>query len=382
MLLSGLPLYRLSIQNTLREDTDRIMEQATNLARYVPPKGEHFPHTNIIEFIGTCYPSFKSYVDNLYEMSPTLGCLFENIDSLTTQLGQERSRDLGLASKIYVSLGQRIRGIRPSKQQKNGLLYDAQHPRRDPDSAKFSSNNSSGSAGSSNVSSVFTQTGNNSSGQPMTDTPTSTATSHAQEPHRDTDPLAPFTPQQDIIIRDYSRQTDKRHYGLFDSGSSDCFIVRDAVHELDLQIHQLPNEETYELLEDLKVSVIEYVEPHWRLKQGRKWHKNDKFFVIDALPNGYHMVIGTATYDKMDVGLFARKSALVAFLTGRKGSSKGSSYSYASDACMFVNRFHSQAVVHKSSSVTPNKVGMTLRTGSRRRRLSSKITQLQEDLLA
>ena len=358
------------MQNTLRGDTNRIMEQVTNLFTYVPPEGEHVSPTNIIEFITTGYGSFKCHIDNLFEMLQTLGFLFENSDSLNTQQGQERTLNVGIASKLYESSSQTIPGTHPS------YLYGVKDLRGDPDSAEFSSNHSSGSAGSSNVSTVFTQNGNNSSGQPMAGTLTSTSTSHPQESERDIDPPAPIAHLQLIMIRNHSRQTEEPQIGLLDSGTSECFIDRNVVDKLSLAIHQLPHEEIFELFGNHRFPVSEYVEPDWRLVQGQKWHQKDQFFIVDALPNGYHMVIGTVTYLEMGIQFHARKSALVAFPTSRKGSSKGSSYSYASDACMLVNGLYSQALAHKSSSITPYKLEKVLHTGTRRRRFSSKIMQL------
>lgn len=378
MLLSGLPLYRLSMQDTLHEQTDRIMEQAANLNGYVPPKEKDFSPTNDTEFIATGYRSFQFLVDNLLEMAPTLGSLFENSESLNAQLRQEHNSDVGMASKLYVSwesFNQTIRGLRPRKQRKKRLLYDVKDPRSDPVSARSSSKRSSGSADFSIVSSVFTRNGNNSSGQPTTDTLTTTSTSHPHDPQRDTDPLANFAPLQIIMIQDCSHQTDEAHLGLFDSGTSDNFIVRDVVNKRNLQISRLPETETYQLLESIEVNVSEYVVPVWILKEGHIRREKYRFFVVNSLPDGLHMIIGKDTYDDMGISFFARRRNLVAFPTGEKGSWKGSSYSYASDACMFINGIDMQAVVHKSSSIALNKVEMVLRTGSRGRKLSRKIMQ-------
>ena len=367
MLLSGLSLYRPSTQNILGNDTDRIMEQATTLYRYVPPEGKPLSHTDIVEFITTGHASFKSHIDNLFETLPTLDSLFENSDSINTQPGQEGTLNVGIASE---SSGQTISGIHPS------------YLRGDAESAEFHSNHSSGSAGSSDVSSVFTQNGNNSSAQPMTDTRTSTSTSHSHEHQRDTEERTPFGVHQIIMVRNHSYQTEEPHLSLFDSGSSKNFILRDAVSKLNLEIHRLPNEVTVQLLGEFKYELCEYVEPDWQLQRRQKRHQNDQFLVVNALPNDYRMIIGRATYVKMGIEFFANESNLVAYLTVQKGSSKGSSYSYTSDACMFVNRIHSQTLAHKSSSVEPYNVKMVLHTGTRSRRLLNENMQLQEDLVA
>lgn len=375
MLLLGLPLYREAIQKTLREATDRIMEQATTLDVYARPEGEHCSATNVTEFVAASYESFKSYVDNLYELSPTLGLPFENIDSLNTKPGKKPSFNGGTASKLFASLSRSIRWFLPSKRWKKRSLHDMKDLRRDPDSARYRSNRSSGSAGSSDFSSVFTRNGYNSSGQPISDSLTST---YSQEHQRDTG----FGSHQIIMVRNYLRQSEEPHLGLFDSGSSECFIVRDAVDKLNLNIDRLSNGATVELLGKVEFRLSEYVEPNWRLQQGRRWHQGDKFFVVDDLPNDYHMIIGTAAYSKMGIQLSSKASSLVAFLNGHKGSSKGLSFHYASVVCMSVNWLHLQAVAHQSSPVTPYNVETVLHTGVRRRGLSNEITQLQEDLLA
>lgn len=320
MLLSGLPLYREAIQQTLREETHRIMEQAKNLDVYALPEGKHCSASNVTEFVADGYKSFKDCIDNLFEMSPTLDCLFENSDSLNMQPGHERTLNAGIASKLYESSSSATHGTLAT------YPYGGKDLRGDPASAGFNGSHSSGSADFSDVSSVFTGNGNSSSGQPMTDTLTSTSTLHSQEYQRDNEGRTSFGAHQIIMIWNYSRQTEEPHLCLFDSGSVENFITRGPVSKLNLEIERLPNEVTVELLGKVEYQLSEYVKPNWRLQRGQRWRQKHKFFVVDALPNDYHMIIGSTTCNEMGVHFSAKASNLVTFLAGRKGSSKGSSY--------------------------------------------------------
>ena len=124
------------------------------------------------------------------------------------------------------------------------------------------------------------------------------------------------------MIWDRLLQNAEPYFALFDSGSSDNFILRSIAHERDLIIYPLPDKgKTVKLPGGLEIHAKEFVLPDWKiLIKGRNRHSKFSFLVLEELPNGLQLVVGERASNELGIHrTYNDPSLLVAHLDDEAG---------------------------------------------------------------
>ncbi|KAL8787040.1 MAG: hypothetical protein Q9195_007945 [Heterodermia aff. obscurata] len=276
-LRPGIGLYRSNIQEHLREQTEKCVSQAKALTGFVGPELQEEPSpADIIEFLSPekCQ-DLETSINDIFRILPDTIHPFENPEAKEDWQRQISRIDDGIQHfhkklNILQKLKRKLRELRPTSSGGEKLSRIAK----------------SGSV--------------------------HTSTSKVKEPD-DPEPYERFGRRQRILIEGRSGRVDEPHPAIFDTGCSESLIISSVVKEHDLETRPLPDgQETFMLVDKSEFNTDEYVEFCWKLSQGKVWREGN-FKVVDHLPDGLHVLVGSRASEEEDICLRVRPSCLVAF---------------------------------------------------------------------
>lgn len=298
----------------------------------MPPEvREERSPANIVEFLdhAKCQ-DLKARVNDLFFMLPDINDPFQNfeatedqqpqigeIDDRIQRVGQEKSDKSSEKTnrKLREPNSIPLREERISRSANSGsvhpnelsMLADSKSSSQSPDLTD-----------SSSESSLSLDSTSRNSARQLTDTNTSTSTSKVKELD-DLEPYEPIRPHQCILIRGRSGLDNEPEPAIIDTGCPESLITSSVVKKHDLETHPLPNSRwILEHVNKLESYIDRYVDLGWKLTQGNKWRRG-KFRVVNDLPGGLHVLIGSTASEKEDIRLRARISCLVAFRKKNEG---------------------------------------------------------------
>ena len=316
---------RPNIQGYLIRQTDACVSQAVSLADYVLPELREEPSpTDIFEFLDheKCQ-DLKAHVNDLFGMLPEINHPFENFEALEDQrpqIGRTEDRTQHFLEEKLNRMPREpiptpLREKRVSKSANGGsvhadelsMLGDFKISSQSPDLTD-----------SSSESSLSLDSTSRNSARQLTDTNTSTSTSKVKEPD-DLEPYERIRPRQCILIQGRSGLDNEPEPAIIDTACPESLITSSVVKEHDLKTYPLPNgRRILEHVNELESYTDRYVKLCWKLTQGNMWRRG-KFKVVDHLPDGLHVLIGSTASEKEDICLRARLSCLVTFLKKNEG---------------------------------------------------------------
>ena len=264
------------------------------------------PSTNIVKLLNKKCTQIKSRVGSLFRLLPTTDHLFETLDEV-----EPRPHAFEWPIAWWQAFTQRYFQIslwNMHKSDSSTASHGLEKSRTPHSSLAMSSTKTfSEHAYFPISSSVFSDADIQDDIIPTTDNNTSAS-------------YDIFPSEQPVVIWGRSSwglfyQPVGYYQALFDSGTSVNFIVHWVAEELNLQTQPLHSDDVkaYGLIGGQEYLVSCSVQPTWRLHCGRRRYQEFRFFVVEALPNDLHLVVGDVASKEMGIHLRANKAALVAF---------------------------------------------------------------------
>lgn len=185
---TGIRYFTPEHQQTLVEDTNRVVEQTSGIALDHLNRSANCLPIDFIEFLDATKIEIKSRIDNLYNLLPTARHLVESFDETEPR----RIEEIGLDKRRPFDADRGIDRVRRRIRQLHSTITSASNsssgsqsgknshrPRSNP--SKSSTKHSSGSEDSPSIPSLFSDNGTHDSAHPETNTIPSTSSSKARK---------------------------------------------------------------------------------------------------------------------------------------------------------------------------------------------------------
>ncbi len=182
MFGKGTKFFTPERQQTLVEDTSRVIEQASRIALSHLRKSASCPPVDVLEFLDATNSEIKSRIDNLYDILPITRHLVRSLDETeprqVADIGHDKDRP-PTPDTLIKQAYQKLRGLRS---EVSSASHSAEHSRRRRSNpSKSSKKRSYGSSDSPSSPSIFSDSGTYSSTHPLTGTVTSGSLSEVEK---------------------------------------------------------------------------------------------------------------------------------------------------------------------------------------------------------